>query len=436
MSYLSKFSFQNLWNSQYRKLLVLSLVAGVMSLLSLTLGIGVLVRPYFNQPKTIAQKMLLLADKPEQREELASLAQARKSQLDILYAQSPDSFLAEATLTQKRNIFPEELKAYIEDEVKVQDALLTAVHIDIADSAGVYAFQLHHQKETLNVRFAGEIQGNVSAGAKITARAVGIDGKYVIDLNDDSLKMSPPPVAYLTGEQKYLVIPVKFQDDTGEPMTQQEIESIILGSTNSLKDYYAGASYNQIQFTATVTDWLTLDINNKLLTCQEGENPVVSKEVKEIIDKAFAEAAEQNIDTAVYNNYLLVVNSDANCSGLGSVGRGSGSTTFSLVFKDALREMFVYAHEVGHNFTLEHARALVCKDKFIKAGFIGCDFNEYGDESDVMGSSFGPAFLGGWSKTRLQLVTPYPISTSGEYTLKSISRSNGSDVAAKIPLND
>jgi hypothetical protein len=97
--------------------------------------------------------------------------------------------------------------------------------------------------------------------------------------------------------------------------------------------------------------------------------------------------------------------------------------------------LWVYGHELGHNFTLWHAGSLSCSGQVIGGG---CSVNEYGDPFDVMGN-VRPMHFNSMQKSVLNWIPATSVKThssgTASYTLSPIESPGQSTYAVKIPAS-
>jgi len=168
------------------------------------------------------------------------------------------------------------------------------------------------------------------------------------------------------GEQTTAAILVSFQDKANTYTTTQL--SSVLKQTS---DYWYEASFKQTWITGSVFGPYTLTLSST--TCSYDA----------MATQARAAASAAGVDLSRFKRFLFIFPYTSACSwaGLGTVG---GSPSKSWI-NGSIR-MGLYAHEMGHNLGLYHAKALNCGTSAI-TGAVGsaCSTIEYGDTTDVMG---------------------------------------------------
>ena len=164
--------------------------------------------------------------------------------------------------------------------------------------------------------------------------------------------------AAVSGVQNTLVISID-SNDGGSTCSKDQITDFMFNNvSNSINYMYQEASYNAVSFSGAVYDHVKINVNSAGACDYSG----------------WGSAAEQaliasGVNTSGFNKKVYVLPSNNNCgwAGLGMLG-GSGAWIHGGYCGSA----DVYAHELGHNLSLHHART---------------PSSEYGDYSDIMGSS-------------------------------------------------
>ncbi|MBI2632219.1 hypothetical protein HYW75_04400 [Candidatus Pacearchaeota archaeon] len=158
---------------------------------------------------------------------------------------------------------------------------------------------------------------------------------------------------------------------------------------DNIVDFYRENSYNKVSF---ITDILgPYDVSLSKIGCYPSE----------ILDEAFkrSDIKEFNYDRLIFEVPCL---SGCPCvGGVGTIGKlkeyilPSGEKrnfSFSSVFRSGSS---VVKHELGHNFGVNHANYYICYDENNNEEIFpsyNCINFEYGDEYDIMGSSFQSTF--------------------------------------------
>ena len=162
---------------------------------------------------------------------------------------------------------------------------------------------------------------------------------------------------------------MNFQDDASQPFTRRKpTSSLQPGQRIHARklvpaDLVSGNSFG----------WLTLPLATTCVT-------------SDIASAARQAAGSAGIDLSAYTRMVYVFPRNAACgwSGVGTVG---GST--SEVWVNGRLELKVIAHELGHNFGLQHSHSSDCD--LTPLGNT-CTTYDYGDVADVMGTNTASHF--------------------------------------------
>lgn len=175
--------------------------------------------------------------------------------------------------------------------------------------------------------------------------------------------------AAVTGVQNTLVILIDSNDSSVSCSQAQVTDMMFNNVSNSVNYMYQDASHKAVSFTGNVYEHVKIDVTSAGACNYSG----------------WGSAAEQalsasGVNTSGYNKKVYVLPPNASCgwAGLGMLG-GSGAWIHGAYCGHAQ----VYAHELGHNLSLHHARTPTA---------------EYGDYSDFMGSGGALVTLNGAHK--------------------------------------
>ena len=184
------------------------------------------------------------------------------------------------------------------------------------------------------------------------------------------------------GEQMVAVILVNFQDNPIEPSSIEYTYNITFDNTSeqieSLNDWIIENSYDKTWLAGNVFGWYTLPYNAGSLC-----------ELDALLD-AVISAADQDIYFLDYNR-LMIVFPGTNClyNGVAYIGSrailtADGESITSYLALNGMERINggTGAHELGHNFGLNHANFLDCKNSVIGGD---CTSFAYGDLFDLMG---------------------------------------------------
>jgi len=229
----------------------------------------------------------------------------------------------------------------------------------------------------------------------------------------ETLAMSLP---YTMGQQQVAVILVNFQDDTTQPRTATDINTLVFGTVSN---HYRESSFGQTWFNGRVFGWYTIAMSKGVCDPYQLANLADQK----------ANAAGANLSAYSRKLYMFPKNA-CTWAGLGNVG---GSAT--KAWANGSFSTLVVGHELGHNYGLYHAQALNCD---VSALGNSCATLTYGDTADMMGN-YRAAHFNPFAKEQLGWlndgVSP-PIHTaavSGRYSIEPYSSSSVGPKAIKIP---
>ncbi len=135
-----------------------------------------------------------------------------------------------------------------------------------------------------------------------------------------------------------------------------------------------------------------------------------------------------------YNNRFYVLPGASRCGWAGLAYVGFPYQAWSAGYN----ALWVYGHELGHNFTLYHAGSVSCGSLVLS---VGCSVAEYGDRFDVMGNNTNAGQQMHFNATQKALLGWIPASsvvthTSGTktYSLSPLEAGGQSTYAVKIPV--
>lgn len=269
----------------------------------------------------------------------------------------------------------------------------------------------------IELRFARGKAPTLAHGARVRAHG-RLEGQLLAldDSGASSLTVTASaPLANTTGEQKVAVLLVNFQDDPSQPYTPAQANDVVF---NQAGGFMRENSFQAAWLSGGVTGWLTLPIAR---TCATST----------IADAAKQAASAAGVNLSAYTRFVYIFPRNDGCgwSGVGSVG-GMPSDTWI----NGRLELKVVAHELGHNFGLQHSHANDCDPSPLGPN---CTAYDYGDVADVMGTNTASHFNAfqkerlGWLNTGARP----PIATatsSGSYVIGAYASPQADAKALKV----
>jgi len=188
---------------------------------------------------------------------------------------------------------------------------------------------------------------------------------YVISYKPDyvSNALLVEPVS-TTGEQRLLVALFNYQDDTSEPVDIATLQDYIEDDANSVENFYKENSYDQVYFTVSYYDWRTLPKN-------AADYYYTSDPLTALLNDSVA-LLDDDVDFTQYDRLVFVYSKiyGAYWDGMGTIGAwnvntNDGTVNVSILWVNwknvdahsdpddpSLWPKFVFAHEIGHNFSV------------------------------------------------------------------------------------
>lgn len=238
------------------------------------------------------------------------------------------------------------------------------------------------------------------------------------------------------GQRKVAVILFNFQNNTDEPFTKEEVREKVYDDAN---DYYKEVSFSKLSISGynsstgeqDIYGWYTIPYNSAP-DCETGD---WSYEANKLAVK------QDNFNENNYSNimYFFPYNNNCDFAGTGVVGNLSSNYDWPVEswFNGGIGA-YIIAHELGHNFGSQHASSYKCYDENKNTVSISddCDFSDYGDPFDVMGSGSSPNHMSSFNKTQLGWLDSQNVQNveeDGTFTLYPIEKKSSGIQAIKIP---
>ncbi|OGE02630.1 hypothetical protein A2196_00100, partial [Candidatus Curtissbacteria bacterium RIFOXYA1_FULL_41_14] len=402
------------------------------------------------QTRNMSQELLLLAkahrsaqpaDKPHMFDVMVKLAKTRQDSLSSLIEKEPQEFLKVSYPAQIRELFPQEVKANLEERVSLEGELSTLTVDSLEPQEGKTLYFLNTGKARYSIYPTSPLP-EVSSDQRVKITGVKLGDKIALNTSEKEsfqpARGSSSVLGAATGEQRLAVILVNFQDDTSQPVTKAQVQNVL---TTEVDPYYREASYNKFSVPSDVFGWYTLPIN---FTCD-----------MYLIRAEALRAADPDINFQNYKHVMYAFRGISSC-GYGGIAGGTetfpsanidytspdGEITVTHAWMSAQNQSniaHIAAHELGHNLNsgvnfIGEGWAWDCGNEAIGVP-TSCNSIVYGDLFDVMGSSQLGHFNAhhkekmGWFDSA-NIITA---TTSGTYTIEPLETAGSGPKIIKIP---
>jgi hypothetical protein len=326
------------------------------------------------------------------------------------------------------------------------EGTLTLFHKDyFAQERAEYRFGVHEvhngaaQMTPLNLAVVPDVLRvgmTVSVSGTTAADGVSLDTTQITILG---MPQQQTVLGGVSITNNVLVMPIKFADSpAGDPFTPAQVDQVMRTNANSVAAYYNEVSYGQQQLNITVACATTSPSGCAANTAPGGWLRSSSATpancnyttIANLADQA-ATAAGYNV--ANYNNRFYVLPSlPCGWAGLAYIGYPYQA------FSDGYNALWVYGHELGHNFTLYHAGSVNCSPQTLGGS---CSASEYGDRFDIMGNNSNPGEQMHFNAEQKSVLNWIPASSvvthsggTATYTLSPLEAGGQSTYAVKIPI--
>jgi hypothetical protein len=316
---------------------------------------------------------------------------------------------------------------------------LAVYHKDFFDQGrGEYGLAVRDSFGKMTLLNVATIPDSLAIGMLITVDgSIAADGTS-LDANSITILAGPPAelndVAGAPVTNTVLVIPIRFSDTpAGDPWNSAAINTEF---QTKVAPYYAEVSYGKQLLNISVACMTApvaagcagkTDANGWL---QSTSPTPVNCDFNTMGSLADTAAAAAGYDKTVTQNkfvyYVLPSIGACGWAGLAYVGYGHA-------WSNGYNALWVYGHELGHNFGLWHAGSLRCTGQVIGGT---CSVSEYGDPFDVMGN-IEQMHFNAMQKSVLNWIPATSVKThttgTATYTLSPIENSGQSTYAVMIP---
>ena len=257
----------------------------------------------------------------------------------------------------------------------------------------------------------------VSADGQLAADGTSLDVSTITILGLPPAQQNGVVAAPVTNN--VLVLPIKFTDTASEPFSVAQITTEF---QTKVMPYYQEVSYGQQLLSVTVANkngsWLNAGV----------ATPSCDYTTIGNLADAAATAAGYNINS-YQNRYYVMPSIGCGWAGLAYVGWGRA-------WSNGVNALWVYGHELGHNFGLYHAGSVNCGSQVLGGS---CGVSEYGDPFDVMGN-IRQMHFNAMQKSLLNWIPATSVKTHNSgtltYQLSPLESGGQSTYAIKIPTSN
>jgi hypothetical protein len=356
--------------------------------------------------------------------QLRSVAAQRQQLLGSLIQTRPGEVLRVAIPGGIVATLPAFVQSLVEQETDTQGEL--EVMVEDAKTAATLHHYLKTGSQRLELKFAADAPTNLLTGSIVHVHGTRIGNTLALACctggSTGSFQvMQAAALPNTFGPQNTLVILVNFQDNTSQPWTTQQAQSMVFGTASN---YWLENSFQKTSLTGDVAGWYTLPISSA--TC----------DISSI--KTDAQQAAQNAGYVLsnYSRFLYAFPQISAC-GWGGYSYIGGNPSNSWI--NGLLNQSLVNHELGHALGLYHSHSLGCGS--VPYASSGCTQYEYGDYYETMGNSnvngdsmhyntFQKERLGWLNNSAQPPITT--VSSSGSYTLAPYETQDSNPKALKI----
>ena len=311
------------------------------------------------------------ADRPQIIRDMTAVATKRKQDVLDMVRSDPTRALDLAIPSAARDRMPPQVRALVEEHVDLFGTVETVglAYEGPSDGPALRSF-LNRPTDRQELHYSPGI-GDTHSNHAVRVSGVRVENHIAVDditvLANQSHPGDEGGATALAGAQSVLTIAINFQNEPTEPKTLSELQELVFTTTSN---WYREVSFDTMWLEGDITGWHTIPYDNTACS------------YRDIYQLALDAATNAGSNPAAYDKHVVLFPSNRACgwAGIATVG---GSMT---LVNGALSNVRVVGHELGHNFGLLHARAALCDETPISGT---CRFQEYGNRSDIMGSSTG-----------------------------------------------
>ena len=321
---------------------------------------------------------------------------------------------------------------------------LVVFHKDyFAQGRGEYGLGVHDGATQMTPLNMAVIPDALRPGMTVSVSGATAADGVSLDVSQITILGLPVPandVAETTTTNKVLVMPIKFTDSpAGDPFTPSQVDQVMRTNAGSVAAYYNEVSYGQqLLNIAVACATAPLPTGCAAHTAAGGWLLSNSATPANCDFTAIGNLADQAATAAGYNianyknRFYVLPGLSCGWAGLAYVGYPYQA------WSNAYNALWVYGHELGHNFELWHAGSLSCSPQVIGGG---CSVNEYGDRFDIMGNNYNTneqMHFNAMQKAALNWIPASSVKThtsgTATYTLSPLESGGQATYAVKIPV--
>jgi hypothetical protein len=300
---------------------------------------------------------------------LLTAAVDRQQLLVTLIEDDPGEVLRTTLPTAIRASLPPAVQAYIEQEVEIEGEL--EVQVEDRDDGHRYRYFLGAVGERFSLHFATDPPMDLLIGSQVRVKGVQVDGALALSSGSTSVQtLVPAALPNTFGARKTVVLLVNFPDNPAQPWTLNQVRNVVFTDTNN---FDLENSFQQTWLTGDVYGWFTLPMSFTI--CDPTTLAIYAKQA----------ATAAGVDLSAYTRFVYA----SPHYGCGYWGMGTIGGNPSQAWINGGLQVFVVAHEMGHNFGLYHAHAWDCGTATLG---MTCSSIAYGDTLDTMGNTANGQF--------------------------------------------